>query len=73
MNYQQEYAAAKDDPQAFWREKASALEWFSPPQEIVSLDEHGIHHWFADGVMNTAYMALDYHVENGRAEQAALI
>ncbi len=73
MNYQQEYAAAKNDPQGFWREKASALEWFSSPQEILSLDEHGIHHWFADGEMNTAYMALDYHVEHGRADQAALI
>jgi propionyl-CoA synthetase len=73
VNYQQEYAAAKNDPQTFWREKASALEWFSPPQEILSLDQHGIHHWFADGEMNTAYMALDYHVDNGRAEQTALI
>ncbi len=73
MNYQQEYAAAKNNPQEFWREKASALEWFSPPQQILSLDEQGIHHWFADGEMNTAYMALDYHVENGRADQTALI
>ena len=73
MNYQQEYAAAKNDPQAFWKEKAAALEWFAPPQEILSLNEYGIHHWFADGEMNTAYMALDYHVDNGRAEQVALI
>jgi len=73
MSYQQEFNAAKDNPEAFWKEKSEELDWFSPPQKILSQDEHGIHHWFADAEMNTAYMALDYHVENGRAEQAALI
>ena len=29
--------------------------------------------WFEDGVLNTAYLALDYHVEQGRGEQTALI
>ncbi len=73
MSYQQEFDAAKNNPEAFWKEKSEALEWFSPPQKILSQDEHGIHHWFADGEMNTSHMALDYHVNNGRADQAALI
>jgi propionyl-CoA synthetase len=29
--------------------------------------------WFADGQLNTCYAALDYHVEQGRADQPALI
>ncbi len=61
------------EPQEFWREKAQALEWFKFPDKILSQDEHDIHHWFADGQMNTCHMALDYHVDNGRAEQPALI
>ncbi len=73
MSYQEEFNAAKNDPEGFWQDKAAALEWFKSPQKILSQDEHGIHHWFADGEMNTAYMALDYHVENGRGDQAALI
>ena len=73
MSYQDEFNQAKNNPEAFWKEKSTALEWFKPPQKILSQDEHGIHHWFADGEMNTAYMALDYHVDNGRADQAALI
>ena len=40
---------------------------------MLSEDEHGIHRWFADGELNTCYLALDYHVDNGRAEQTALI
>ncbi|MFB3058709.1 MAG: AMP-binding protein, partial [Gammaproteobacteria bacterium] len=43
------------------------------PQNILSTDEHGIQRWFADGEMNTCYMALDHHVENGRGDQTALI
>ena len=69
MNYQQELEASKNDPEGFWKEKSEALEWFKSPQKILTQDKEGIHHWFADGEMNTAYMALDYHVENGRADQ----
>ena len=29
--------------------------------------------WFADGELNTSYLALDYHVEQGRGDQIALI
>lgn len=62
-----------EHPEAFWKEKAADLKWFKDPENILTQDEHGIHHWFADGEMNTAYMALDYHVENGRGDQAAII
>ena len=73
MSYQQEYQASIEDPEAFWAEKVNLVPWFKEPQNILSTDEHGIHRWFADGEMNTCYMALDYHVENGRGDQAALI
>ena len=73
MSYQQEFNAAKTNPEAFWKEKAEALEWFKAPTKILSQDDQEIHHWFPDGEMNTAHMALDYHVKNGRADQAALI
>ena len=73
MSYQREYKNSMDNPEAFWKEKAAELEWFTPPESILSQDEHGIHHWFADGEMNTCHMALDYHVNNGRGEQTALI
>jgi len=73
MSYQQEYQASIEDPEAFWAEKANLVPWYKKPQNILSIDEHGIHRWFADGEMNTCYMALDYHVENGRGDQTALI
>ena len=73
MSYKAEYQRSMDDPQGFWREKAEALKWFKFPQTILSQDEHGIYRWFKDGEMNTAYMALDHHVEEGRGDQLALI
>lgn len=73
MSYQIEYQRACTEPEAFWREKAQALEWFQFPHTVLSHDEHGMDRWFADGELNTCYLALDHHVANGRADQAALI
>ena len=60
-------------PQAFWAEKAAELDWYKPSTNVLSTDEHGIHRWFADGELNTCHLALDFHVDNGRADQTALI
>ena len=73
MSYQQEYQTSIEDPEAFWAEKAKLVSWYKEPQNVLSVDENGIHRWYADGEMNTCYMALDYHVENGRGDQLALI
>ncbi|MDF2177876.1 propionyl-CoA synthetase [Aliiglaciecola sp. CAU 1673] len=73
MSYQTEYQASIQRPEAFWAEQAAGLPWFNPPTTILSTDDNGIDRWFADGRMNTAYMALDHHVEIGRGEQIALI
>lgn len=73
MNYQEIYRQSINRPEAFWRDKAQALPWYRFPQTIFGKDENGIDRWFVDGEMNTAYMALDHHVENGRADQPALI
>ena len=71
--YQNEFDQAMNDPQTFWKEQAKAIEWFKFPEKILTKDEMGIDRWFSDGQMNTAYLALDYHVLNGRGEQTALI
>lgn len=73
MSYQQIYRQSIDQPEEFWHDKAQALPWYKFPQTILGRDENGIDRWFMDGEMNTAYMALDHHVENGRAGQPALI
>lgn len=73
MTYTQEYENWINDPEAFWKQKAQDIDWFTFPETILSKDRHGLSHWFADGQLNTSYLALDYHVDNGRGEQTALI
>ena len=73
MSYQHEYQASIDNPEAFWAQKANQLDWYKPATNVLSTDEHGIQRWFADGELNTCHLTLDYHVENGRGDQTALI
>jgi propionyl-CoA synthetase len=73
MSYATEYQASIDSPAIFWGDKAKQLPWFKAPEKILSTDKNGIQRWFADGEMNTCYMALDHHVAQGRGEQVALI
>ncbi|MGH1428574.1 MAG: propionyl-CoA synthetase [Arenicella sp.] len=73
MNYQKEYQHSIQHPEAFWNDKAKKLDWFTPPKTILNTDQHGIYHWFEDGEMNTCHMALDYHIEQGKGDQIALI
>lgn len=73
MSYAEEYRQSIEQPETFWAKQAGKLPWFSVPKKILSKDDNGIYRWFADGELNTAYMALDHHVDNGRGDQDALI
>jgi propionyl-CoA synthetase len=73
MPYDSLYHTSITDPERFWAELAQEIDWFEPPKQILSKDEHGLYRWFAGGRLNTCHLALDYHVANGRAEQTALI
>jgi propionyl-CoA synthetase len=56
------------DPEAFWGEAATAIDWYRPPAVIFDRSR-----WFADGTLNTCFNALDRHVAAGRGEQPALV
>jgi propionyl-CoA synthetase len=71
--YQEVYQAWKKDPLDFWAEAAKAVDWIKPPQKVFDPEAGVYGRWFPDGTLNTCYNALDRHVKNGRADQAALI
>src|SRR4051812_45433141 len=73
MNYSELYQYSINEKEKFWAEQARMLKWFKEPTTILSKDEKGFYHWFADGEMNTCYLCLDFHVEQGRGERTALI
>lgn len=71
-NYQQLYQQSIEDPLVFWRDQAKAINWFNFPPEILSKNDDGLFRWYKGGKMNTSYLALDYHVEQGRGDQVAI-
>lgn len=72
-SYSLEHNRSLIDPIGFWREQADAISWFRKPEVILSKDENGSDRWFADGELNTTWLALDRHVAAGRGDQIALI
>lgn len=71
--YQKQYQQFLENPEQFWQEQANRIAWYKKPTNILSVDENEYFRWYTDGELNTSYLCLDYHVEQGRGEQAALI
>ena len=67
------YARSLGDPEAFWSEAASAIDWTHAWDRVLDGSGAPIYRWFRGAGLNTCYNALDRHVERGRADQLALI
>ncbi len=67
------YERSINDPEGFWGEAAEALHWYRKWDQVLDQSNLPFVRWFVGGECNTCYNALDRHVENGRADQAALI
>ena len=68
------YARSLEDPEGFWARAAEDLHWDRSAGTRSSTTRRApFYRWFAGGVLNTCYNALDRHVERGRGEQVALI
>jgi acyl-coenzyme A synthetase/AMP-(fatty) acid ligase len=73
MSYLDIYQRSIEQPERFWREQAEQIKWYEFPETILSQDEHGFYRWFSGGKLNTSYLALDVHIEEGRGGQLAMI
>ena len=71
--YHEVHARSLADPEGFWAEAAREIDWIEPAKKIFDPAMGAYGRWFAGGVVNTCYNALDRHVANGRADQVALI
>lgn len=71
--YQSAFERAKTSPADFWMEAAQQVHWDHFPTQALNTDNSPFNRWFEDGEINACFNALDYHVENGRADQQALI
>jgi len=73
MGYAEVYKAAAENPEAFWLEQAQAIDWIEAPTRALFEKGSDLYEWYADAKVNGCYNAVDRHVENGRADQAAII
>ncbi|WP_236172560.1 propionyl-CoA synthetase [Pseudomonas pseudonitroreducens] len=73
MSYRQSHDRSITEPSAFWAEQAGRVAWYRAPQDTLQALPDGSHRWFADGRLNTCYLALDRQIELGRGNQTALI
>jgi len=74
--YEAMYQRSIDDPEGFWGEHASRIDWFEPYDTVkdASYEPGNVHiQWYKGGVTNACYNAIDRHVENGKADQTAII
>src|ERR1700755_1879272 len=71
--YEQEFRRSLADPEGFWGDAAKDIDWYQPPTVVLDRSNPPFYRWFADGVLNTCFNALDRHVRDGRGDQAALI
>lgn len=72
-NYNADYQQSIQNPNAFWLKQAQEIQWFTPPPQGLTKNEKGLYRWFKGGKLNSCYLAVDYHVENGRADQLAVV
>jgi propionyl-CoA synthetase len=71
--YPQAYAHWRRDPEGFWAEAAREIDWYETPLRIFDPAAGIYGRWFAGGVCNTCWNAVDRHVMGGRAAQPAIV
>jgi propionyl-CoA synthetase len=67
------YARSLRDPDGFWAAAAEDICWDRRWDRVLDRSREPFHRWFAGGMLNTCYNALDAHIERGRGKQLALV
>ncbi len=73
MSYRDTYQKWQDNPEAYWMDQAKAIDWDQAPSKALFDLGGDLFEWYADAKVNGCYNAVDRHVENGRADQVAII
>ncbi|QNK77630.1 AMP-binding protein [Winogradskyella sp. PAMC22761] len=73
MKYQEFYNESIQNPEQFWKNQASNIDWFKSPKTILSKDQYDYNQWFEDGELNLSYLCIDKHIKDGFGDQKALV
>ena len=72
-NFEKIYNESIKNPEEFWKKVADDMFWFKKPTKILNSSNPPFFKWYEDGITNTCYNALDFHIDNGREDRTALI
>jgi propionyl-CoA synthetase len=70
--YLESHRRSLADRDAFWRERASLIDWQTPFERVLDYSRPPFARWFVGGRTNLCYNAIDRHLA-ARGDQAALI
>jgi len=71
-SYKTVHAASIADPIEFWGEQAKLIHWEKPFNQVLDYANPPFSKWFAGGLTNLCYNAVDRHLAE-RGEQIALV
>ncbi|MEM7704408.1 MAG: propionyl-CoA synthetase [Pseudomonadota bacterium] len=72
MSYADVRQRWRRDPEAFWAEAATGIDWVEPWTSVLEPSQ-GAGRWFPGARLNTCYNAVDRHADGGRGDQPALL
>ena len=70
--YEAMYRRSVDEPEAFWGDAASELEWFAPWTKVLE-GKMGEAKWFTGGKLNLSHNCVDRHAAGARRDKVALL
>jgi len=72
-NYKEIYDSSIKNKEDFWKKVSDDIFWYKKPTKILNTSNPPFYKWFEDGITNTCYNALDFHIDKGMGEKLALI
>jgi propionyl-CoA synthetase len=73
MRHDDVYARSMQDPEGFWADAATGIDWVRPWRQVLDRSGAPFYRWFSGGELNTCFNAVDRHVAAGRGAQLAII
>ena len=73
MDYAKKHETSIKTPDTYWNEQAKHVAWYKEPETILSTNSEDWNDWYADGELNTSYLALDYHLLNTNQKNLFLV
>lgn len=72
-SWQAEYQKSISDPVGFWDRALELVHWFQKADKVLDETRKPLYQWFPGSKSNICFNCLDVHMQEGRADNPALI